>query len=71
MDVINHYDEIVATTSNPSSTEFQNTIDNFLNFGGNLQDLNLTDTQKAQMVSFLETLTGSSVYTDPKLSDPF
>lgn len=71
MDVINHYDEIVATTSNPSSTEFQNTIDDFLNFGGNLQDLNLTDTQKAQMVSFLETLTGSSVYTDPKLSDPF
>ena len=71
MDVINHYDEIIATTSNPSSTEFQNTIDDFLNFEGNLQDLNLTETQKAQMVAFLETLTGSNVYTDEKLSDPF
>ena len=70
-DVIDHYDEIVATTSNPSSTEFQNTIDNFLNFNGMLQDLNLTDPQKAQMVAFLETLTGDNVYTDAKLSDPF
>ncbi|MEP3889250.1 MAG: cytochrome c peroxidase [Hellea sp.] len=71
LDVINHYDEIIATTSNPSSTEFQNTIDPFLNFNGMLQDLNLTDTEKAQMVAFLETLTGSNVYTDEKLSDPF
>lgn len=71
MDVINHYDEIIATTSNPSSTEFQNTIDPFLNFGGMLQDLNLTETEKAQMVAFLGTLTGSNVYTDEKLSDPF
>lgn len=71
MDVINHYDEIIATTSNPSSTEFQNMIDNFLNFEGNLQDLNLTEVQKAKMVAFLETLTGSNVYKEEKLSDPF
>lgn len=71
MDVINHYDEIIATTSNPSSTEFSSTIDDFLNFNGMLQDLNLTETQKAQMVAFLGTLTGSNVYTDEKLSDPF
>lgn len=35
------------------------------------QSLNLTAQQKADLVDFLETLTGSSVYTDEKYSTPF
>jgi cytochrome c peroxidase len=35
------------------------------------QSLNLTAQQKADLVSFLETLTGSSIYTDEKYSTPF
>lgn len=31
-----------------------------------VQRLNLTDDEKAQLVVFLRTLTGSNVYTDPK-----
>ncbi len=71
MDVVNHYDEIVPTTNNPSTTVFANTIDPTLNFNGMFQDLNLTDPQKASLVAFMRTLTGTTVYTDPKLSDPF
>ena len=39
--------------------------------GGQGQQLNLNPTQKAQLVAFLKTLTGESVYEDGKLADPF
>ena len=35
------------------------------------QRLNFTQTEKDNLVAFLLTLTGSSVYTDEKWSDPF
>ncbi len=71
LDVVNHYDQIQAPDSEPPLTEFLDTIDNRLRPNGNLQNLNLTDNEKAQLVAFLETLTGSNVYTDEKWSDPF
>lgn len=71
MDVIEHYNEIQAPATNPPRNEFLNTIDNRLRPGGNLQNLNLSDAEKAQLVAFLRTLTGSNVYTDAKWSDPF
>ena len=39
--------------------------------GGGLQRLNFSETQKADLVEFLKTLTGSAVYTDPRWSNPF
>lgn len=35
------------------------------------QQLNLTGQERADLVAFLETLTGSGIYSDPKWSDPF
>lgn len=71
LDVINHYDAIQQPASDPPLTEWRNTIDNRLLPGGNPQTLNLTDIQKAQLVTFLQTLTGSNIYTDEKWSNPF
>ena len=48
-----------------------NTLDNRLIDGNTPQQLNLTDAEKDQLEAFLLTLTGVSIYTDPKLSDPF
>ena len=70
-DVIDHYDNIQAPTTEPPLTEFLNTLDNRLTQNGNPQNLNLTDTEKDQLEAFLLTLTGVSIYTDEKLSDPF
>ena len=39
--------------------------------GGGRQRLNLSETQKADLVDFLKTLTGSTVYTDSRWSNPF
>jgi cytochrome c peroxidase len=39
--------------------------------GGAVQNLNLTQMQKDQLAAFLRTLTGSTVYTDAKWSNPF
>jgi len=39
--------------------------------GGGTQNLNLTKQEKNDLENFLLTLTGSSVYTDPKWSSPF
>ncbi len=71
LDVVNHYNQIEEPDSEPPLTEFLNTIDNRLRPNGNLQNLNLSDAEKAQLVAFLQTLTGSNVYTDAKWSDPF
>lgn len=70
-DVIDHYDAIQEPTTEPPLSEWRNTIDNRLFPGGNPQNLNLTDTEKDQLEAFMLTLTGSSIYTDEKLSDPF
>lgn len=60
--VIAHYNAIPADNAN---------LDNRLRPNGNLQNLNLTATEKAQLVTFINTLSGTNVYTDPKWSDPF
>ena len=39
--------------------------------GGQPQRLNLTAQQKSDLAAFLETLTGSAIYTDEKYSSPF
>lgn len=70
-DVIEHYNAIQEPLSEPPLSEFRNTIDNRLFPGGNPQRLNLTETEKDQLEAFLLTLTGASIYTDEKLSDPF
>ena len=69
--VIDHYNSITEPASEPPLSDFRNTIDNRLNRGGNPQRLNLTETEKQQIEAFLATLTGVSVYVDPKWSDPF
>ena len=69
--VIDHYDAVQQPTSEPPLSDWRDTIDNRLLPGGNPQRLNLTETEKDQLEAFLLTLTGSSIYTDPKLADPF
>jgi cytochrome c peroxidase len=68
LEVINHYDDITIVAGN-------NNLDNRLRGGGpgggTGQNLNLTNTEKDALVAFLETLTGSDVYTNEKWSDPF
>lgn len=71
LDVVNHYDSITEPTTEPLRTQWRNTIDNRLLPGGNPQNLNFNDTEKAQLVAFMRTLTGSNLYTDEKWSDPF
>ncbi len=60
--VLNHYNSITANDN----------IDNRL-LGPNNQglQLNLTENEKQALVAFLNTLSGSNVYTDIKWSDPF
>jgi cytochrome c peroxidase len=61
--VVNHYNAIPGDNTN---------LDPRLRRpGGNVQNLNLTQGQKDNLVAFLRTLTGSNVYTDAKWSSPF
>lgn len=69
--VIEHYNAIQEPASEPPLSEFRATLDNRLMQGGTPQRLNLTETEKDQLEAFLLTLTGTSIYTDEKLSDPF
>lgn len=62
LDVVNHYNAIPADVVG---------LDPRLRPGGRPQRLNLTDVEKGSLVAFLKTLTGSSVYTDAKWSNPF
>ena len=71
LDVVNHYNDIEVPADAAARQQFLNTIDNRLRGGGNGQELNFTEAQKAQLVAFLNTLSGSSIYTDEKFSDPF
>jgi cytochrome c peroxidase len=64
MTVLNHYDSIIVSPGNT-------TIDPKLVPGGNPQQLQLTTTEKSQLVAFIGTLSGSDIYTNPKWSDPF
>ena len=69
--MIDHYDTIQAPASEPPLSDFLDTLDLRLIQNGNLQNLNLTETEKNHLEAFLLTLTGVSIYTDEKLSDPF
>jgi len=60
--VINHYNTIPAVVTG---------LDNRLRPGGQPQRLNLSNTQKTDLEAFLETLTGTAIYTAEKWSDPF
>lgn len=63
IDVINHYNQIPGNNAG---------LDQRLRRPGNgVQNLNLTQQEKDDLVAFLLTLTGSNVYTDPKWSNPF
>lgn len=61
--VIDHYNVIPGNNSN---------LDPRLQRPGNqVQNLNLTATQRTNLVAFLATLAGTAVYTDARWSDPF
>jgi cytochrome c peroxidase len=67
--VIDHYNLITPNQAN-------NNLDNRLRGGGGPgggqgQSLNLTQTEKDNLVAFLQTLSGTDVYTNQKWSDPF
>lgn len=62
--VINHYNQIPAAAVNQN-------LDPRLRPNGNPQNLRLTQNEKDALVAFLQTLSGNTVYTDPKWSDPF
>ena len=62
--VIDHYN---AIPDQPGNTN----IDPRLRPNGQPQRLNLTLEEKEALISFLKTLTGKSVYTDVRWSDPF
>ncbi len=65
LQVVNHYNAI------PDHPENTNLDSRLTDFNGDPQQLNLTDEQKLALVAFLETLTGSDIYTNEKWSDPF
>ncbi|MCB0852576.1 MAG: T9SS type A sorting domain-containing protein [Bacteroidetes bacterium] len=64
MQVVNHYDSLLPSSMNPM-------LDNRLRPMGNLQNLQLTQQEKNNLVAFLHTLTGHNIYTDEKWADPF
>jgi cytochrome c peroxidase len=60
--VINHYNLIPGDNAN---------LDPRLRRPGGVQNLGLNQNQRNDLAAFLATLTGTSVYTDEKWSDPF
>ena len=70
-DVLNHYDNIPVPANDPERTEFLNTIDNRLVDVATPRVLNLSETEKDQLIAFMGTLTGTNIYTDEKWNDPF
>jgi len=70
--VIGHYDRIPVPTEANARAEFLATIDPLLlDENGNVERLNLDARQRQQLLAFLRTLSGTSVYSDTKYSDPF
>jgi len=65
LDVVNHYNHI---PNNPANTNLDIRLTDPY---GEPQQLNLTEEQKQEIVAFLETLTGSDIYTNEKWSNPF
>lgn len=61
--VIDHYNQIPGNNANLDPRLRRQ--------GGVPQNLNLSQQQKNDLVAFLQTLTGSAVYTDARWSDPF
>jgi cytochrome c peroxidase len=66
LDVINHYDSVPRRADNPLLDPRLAGPPN-----SNGQNLNLSQAQKNSLAAFLRTLSGSTVYTDPKWSNPF
>jgi len=62
-DMLDHYNSINAQ-GNPN-------LDNRLARGGNGIQLNMTQAERNALVAFLQTLSGTNVYTDEKWSNPF
>lgn len=65
LDVINHYNRITRGTNTNLDPRLQGPPP------GAGQNLNLTQTQKDDLVAFLLTLRGSALYTDARWSNPF
>jgi len=61
LSVVNHYNNIQPAPG----------IDPRLTPGGNGQNLNLTQNEKNNLIAFMETLTGTDVYTNAIWSTPF
>jgi cytochrome c peroxidase len=65
LEVVNHYNNI---PDNPENTNLDTRL---TDVNGVPQQLNLTEDQKQDLVAFLETLSGTDIYTNEKWSDPF
>jgi cytochrome c peroxidase len=65
LDVINHYNHI---PDNPANTNLDGRL---TDLNGEPQQLHLTEDEKQELVAFLETLSGSDIYTNEKWSNPF
>lgn len=65
LDVVNHYNHI------PNDPENTSLDPRLIDPNGEPQQLNLTEAEKQELIAFLETLTGSDIYTNEKWSDPF
>ena len=63
--VIEHYNEVVPQPGNT------NVDPRLLAFGGQTRKLELTGNERAQLEAFLKTLTGTTVYTETRWSNPF
>lgn len=64
--VIDHYNQI---TVDPANTNIDRRLLGRPPTNG--QNLNLTQTEKDDLIAFIKTLSGNNVYTDTKWSDPF
>lgn len=64
MMVVEHYDSVPKSPANTN-------LDQRLMDGGEPQYLGLTQTEKEALVAFLETLSGTDVYTNEKWANPF
>jgi len=65
LEVVNHYNNI------PDNPENNNLDTRLTDVNGAPQELNLTENQKQDLIAFLQTLSGTDIYTNEKWSDPF
>ena len=65
LEVVNHYNHI---PNNPENTNLDTRL---IGPNGEPQQLNLTESEKQNLVAFLKTLGGSDIYTNEKWSNPF